>query len=100
MYDTTTATHLKDVKIKGSAVNDEFENYQKESKRYAYGSWKAYDQLFVDYKIADAAKDSVKLKSIQVVANSVFSKINEFRERYIKENPKSFITTLLLLTDS
>lgn len=100
VYDTTHATHLKDVKIKGSAVNDEFENYQRESKSYAYGSWKAYDQLFADYKIADAAKDSVKLKSIQVVANSIFSKIDEFRERYIQENPKSFISLYLVSKNS
>ncbi len=89
-YDTTQFSWLKNVKIKGSASQDEFEKYNEKSKKLTEGI--DFKKLQEDYKTATEKKDTAALAIVTKIYQGISEKRRKNISDYIKENPKSFVS--------
>lgn len=93
-YDTTEYTYLKDIKISGSVIQDEFESYSDGFKKIFKGV--NLDKMNSEYRKAMQSNDTAKIAAINKISRANFNKGNEYTYDYIKENPKSCVSLYLI----
>lgn len=85
---------LKEAKVSGNAINDEFAKYQSGGKELAA----AMDALNKEFYAAseEQKNDESFVASLQSKAQGIYEKQEEIDKAYIKANPNSYITLTLL----
>lgn len=89
---TGSVDSLTFAKVNGSAVHDEFQNLQNELDELD----KEGTDLFNRSKELEKAGDKVKADSIMVLAENVFTSIDDRQKEYIKAHPASWVSPYLL----
>lgn len=85
---------LKDAKVSGNTINEEFAKYQSSGKELS-AAMDALNKEF--YAATDEQKnDESFIASLQNRAQGIYEKQEEIDKEYIKANPKSYITLTLL----
>ncbi len=79
-------------KVTGSLVHDEYTDYQDQLTPY---NDKNRD-LYYKWKEAKDAEDEELEKEFAATRESLFEEIEEFKKKFIKDNPASFITPYIL----
>lgn len=79
-------------RVKGSAVHDEFQNLQNELDELDKKGTALFDQS----KELEKAGDKAKADSIMVLAENVFTSIDDKQKEYIKAHPASWVSPYLL----
>ncbi|MEA4917302.1 TlpA disulfide reductase family protein [Proteiniphilum sp.] len=79
--------------VKGSLVHDEFQQYLKIVDRYVED---LLDQLRDEYYTAEAINDTLKMREIEIQAAELKELKGQRAYKYIKNNPKSFVSAYSL----
>ncbi|MDF2436755.1 MAG: hypothetical protein K0Q95_1131 [Bacteroidota bacterium] len=92
--ETDTADFIKSMKIKGSEENKFFYDYQ----NFMSGKQKQIEPLQTSYKrLKDSNKDSAKLIADKMAV--IDKEVKEYKNDFIKNNPKSFVAKLFKAMD-
>lgn len=89
---TGSVDSLSFAKVSGSDVHDEFQNLQNELNVLD----KQGTELFNQSKELEKAGDKVKADSLMLVAENVFTSIDDRQKEYIKAHPASWVSPYLL----
>lgn len=87
VYDTTEYTYMRDVEIKGSALQDEYERFNKELM-------KGYDmeKLNTDYRKAQETGDTALLNEVNRIGEQFQADRDRRLSAYVHEHPESFLS--------
>jgi peroxiredoxin len=87
---------LANAKVTGSKTQDEYNSFLSSMKGLSDKSV----ALFKDYQIAGQANDTAKQSSLEKERNAIESEMTKMAKDYIKNNPASYFTPLLLASMS
>jgi peroxiredoxin len=83
---------LNDAKIKGSKTQVEDSTYQASLKPFGVRT----EKLYADYKAAETAGDKAKMAELDKENEQIYNEETAFSKAYIKSNPSSYITPVIL----
>lgn len=86
VYDTTEYTYMRDVEIKGSALQDEFECFNK-----AVMKGFDYEKLNADYKKAQETGDTALLNEVNRISAQAQMQSLDLMSGYVYGHPESFL---------
>lgn len=95
VYDTTQYTYFRDIKITGSASQEEFDQFQ-EGYSEMIGTKYNTENLQKEYQAALAQKDSSKMESLRIVFAEVNAAQKAYTYDYIKTHPDTFVSLYLI----
>lgn len=79
-------------KIVGSKTQDEFVAYQDSLKPFN----EKHEKLYEEYQAAKTAEDKDKMNEIEKRSEDIYTEQTAFCKEFIKKNPSSFITPIVL----
>lgn len=82
---------VEDEKVKGSVLQDEYEQFFKAANEYTEQAKTAEE-----YELAKEANDTIALEQIKKKSAERMQKQIEFTEKYFKEHPKSYLQLVFL----
>lgn len=90
VYDTTQYAYLRDVRISGSAAQDEYEAYNRAASELV----KEFDleRLQADYRSAQEHKDTAAMATVERIYAEFSQRQMNFRSEYIEQHPQSFVS--------
>jgi peroxiredoxin len=78
--------------IAGSAVHDEYNNFQA-SIQEIYGKAR---ELYTSYQVVDQAGDEETAKKLEQEIDAIYGEVEEFQHTYLDENPASYIAPYIV----
>jgi len=82
---------IENKKIKGSALQGEFEQFFKDANEYS-----GQKEIAEKYRLAKEANDTLALKQLQKQSAKRMQKQMKFSEKYFKEHPESYLQLVFL----
>ena len=83
---------IHNLKIEGSPLNTQLENYKDGAKTI----FKQIDYLYPAFQKARLENDAEKLKAIQQKMDSIYMQFNAYTYNFIKKNKDSYVSVMLL----
>ncbi len=83
---------LFDAKVTGSKTQDEYRGLINSNKPLS----EEYSKLYNDYQEARRSNDTAKVRLIQKSAEAISSQMQTLQKDFVKNNPSSYVTPLLL----
>lgn len=86
------ADSIAGVQVSGSSTHDEFKAINDEIQKIS----EEYMAIYQEARTASAAGDTAKAEELMKQVEDLYASVGELQEEFVKENPASYVTPLLL----